>query len=294
MSNVTINVCALFRNSQAHIHRTLEQLSNLTLIEGINWNFFFFENDSRDNTKEILSNWSALYGAKLISENYNAPSFGSIASSIRTSLLAFYRNKIKEEAAQVPSDYTLVIDSDLTWTNQDFEELYTNLIYRSDNTVAVLGSCVQTNIGDFTFGTEHPAYYDLFCFRDKFYGAGLYFSCSPFVDSRDTSIFMLGQPVEVKSGFGGMALYKSFAYNAEGTHYEGQVQSEHISLCAGLSRFGQILAIPTCKPTTMIDLSTINIENCKLIGKQQLEQYHMTNQLRELSVADEYKFKFNQ
>ena len=289
--NIKINVIALFRNSAAHISRTLDQLSNLTSIKGIEFSFFFFENDSRDNTKEILSNWCVLFGGTLVSENYNAPSFGSIASSVRCSLLAFYRNKIKRVAAQTPSDYTLVIDSDLEFSNKDFEELQIAIRCR-DDIVATIGSCVQSNIEDYTFGTGQPAYYDIFPFRDRFNDEGLYFSSTPFINADDAVNFSNGLPVEVLSGFGGMALYVSEIYNNEEVNYQGETHSEHLPLCAALSRFGKILAVPTCKPITTIDLQTVNLEACKEIAKQQFERYKMVNQLRLLSTDNEYKFKF--
>ena len=291
--NIKINVIALFRNSAAHISRTLEQLSNLTSIKGIEFSFFFFENDSKDNTKEILSNWCVLFGGTLVSENYNAPSFGSIDSNIRTSLLAFYRNKIKRIAARTPSNYTLVLDSDLEFTNEDFNELYKVITpkFSNDDIVGVIGSCVQ-NIPDYTFQQGMESQYDLYCFVDKSGGRGMYFSSSPFVNADDTVNFIGGRPVEVMSGFGGMALYVSWAYNNEGVNYSGESASEHVPLNFALRKFGPIFAVPTCRPRATVDLSTINLEACMKLGLQQAEQYKMVNQLRLLSTDNEYKFKF--
>lgn len=287
----TINVYALFRNSSKHIQRTLSQLSDFTLLSEYNFNFFLFENDSTDNTAETLQNWCALYGGQLLSKNFGAPSFASVDSQIRTALMAQYRNQNKRIGENVLSDLSLIVDSDLQFNNDDLLALI-NALKQNPDAVAAIGSCEQ-NIPDLTFpeSGKQTSTYDLYCFIDRHGNRGMYFSSTPFVNQEDTEKFISGIPVEVTSGFGGMMLVHSEAYNA--CKYSGERSSEHVSLCYELRNYGKILAVPNCRPFSTVDLSKINLDACKEIGKQQRQQYTLANQLRVLSVADEYKFKFN-
>ena len=124
----TINTYALWRDSSEHIERTLAQLDSLISLQGFQFNFFFYENDSKDDTIAQLKSWKEKVAGRatveILSEKLNAPRFGSVPSNVRTAMLSYYRNKNKGMGAKVNSDYSLVIDSDLAWTQQDFLELF--------------------------------------------------------------------------------------------------------------------------------------------------------------------------
>ena len=49
MASEKISVYALWRDSESHIHRTLNQLEDLEKL-GFDFEYFFYENDSKDNT----------------------------------------------------------------------------------------------------------------------------------------------------------------------------------------------------------------------------------------------------
>lgn len=118
-------VCALARDCAA----SLEQ--NIPKIERLRSRFseaevIIFENDSKDNTKQRVEEWSAMStGVNLISENYftetikerdqNNPSPGT--SIHRIQKMAKYRNRYIEWINQQSSacDYVLVIDIDVRY-----------------------------------------------------------------------------------------------------------------------------------------------------------------------------------
>ena len=91
-----ISVFSLFRDSQSHIHRTLSQFEEMLNIEDIEFEFFFYENDSIDNTKSILREWCERNNGKVYSEDLGYPKFGSVDSLERVVLLSTYRNKVKD------------------------------------------------------------------------------------------------------------------------------------------------------------------------------------------------------
>jgi glycosyltransferase involved in cell wall biosynthesis len=289
----TINILALWKNSALHAERTFYQLDNLLKIEGFKFNLFFYTNDNRDNTVELLENWKAEHPNTLIkikSEILGAPTFGSIASSYRTSLLAFFRNRCKSMASGVPSDLSLVLDTDLEFFNDDFLALYNHLT-TTENAVAALGSSIQ-NVQDFTFGNTHTSAYDIFCLRDREGNPGIYFADSPFPIKSDNENFRNGLPVKVSSAFGGMGLYKSEAYNK--CFYSGENSSEHVSLSFQIGRFGDLWVVPQCRPVASIDLSTLNLSACEQIGRDNLQKYLIGCKLRSWALAEKYEFEFIQ
>lgn len=286
----TINVYALFRNSEKHIARTLEQFANLTSLPKLEFNFFFYENDSRDNTLSILQDWCKLFNGKVLSETLNAPSFGSVESEERVALLSYYRNKNKSMGADTYSDYSLVIDTDLTWCNSDFNALL-DFMEENQNYVLAASNCRQP-LKDLVFNESEDSHYDTYAFRDKIGLKGVYFADTPFYRKEDKERFQKFLPVEVNSAFGGFALFDSVPFNEEKWASFGD--SEHVALCGALRSWGRIAVVPTSRPFSEIDLSTLNMENCKKIGLQQREKWNYINNLNELSVDEKYKFQFAQ
>jgi len=285
-----INVYALFRDSEENIHRTLEQISNLTTLPGFEFNFYYYCNDSTDNTRQILQDWCALYGGKLLYEELNAPKFGSVESEIRVSLLSYYRNKNKEMGKDTPSDYSLVIDTDLVWGNSDFLALY-DFMEENQNFVAATSNCRQ-NVPDLTFNEASDSFYDVYAFRDKIGLGGVYFADTPFYRKEDKENFQNMLPVEVNSAFGGFCLFDSWAFDKEKWATFGD--SEHVALCGELRAYGRIAIVPTSRPVTHIDLNKLNMENCKKIGEQQREKWERVNKIAEMSKSSEFLFRFKQ
>ena len=290
LETTKVNVYALFRNSEKHIARTLDQFANLTSLPKLEFNFFFYANDCEDNTVTILEDWSCFYGAKIVYEKLDAPKFGSVVSEIRTALLAYYRNKNKAMGKNTQSRYSLVVDSDLTWGNNDFNALL-DFMEENQHYVMATSNCRQ-NVPDLVFGETKDSYYDIYCFRDKVSLGGVYFADTPFYRKEDKERFQNLLPVEVNSAFGGLALIDSTAFNDE--QWASFGESEHVALCGALRSWGRIAVVPTSRPFSQIDLSTLNMENCKKIGMQERERWDYINHLNELSIDKKYNFEFAQ
>lgn len=285
-----INTYALWRDSSEHIERTLAQLDSLISLQGFQFNFFFYENDSKDDTIAQLKSWKERVAphatVEIFSEKLNAPRFGSVPSNVRTAMLSYYRNKNKGMGAKVNSDYSLVIDSDLTWTQKDFLELFGQIRLR-DDTVMATSNCRQ-NVPDYVFERSQESYYDVYCLRDKWGNNGMYFADSPFYDENDNVKFLGGAAVEIKSGFGGLAMVKSSVFNK--IYWSADFHSEHVNFCYDAGRYGKILAVPTSRPFAQIDLSKLNLDNCRKIAHDERANYQNGNQLRDASVMDKWVF----
>jgi hypothetical protein len=290
----TINIYALWKNSAPHAERTFYQLDNLLSLSDFRFNLFFYTNDNSDNTVEILERWKLKHPDTLIeikSEILNAPTFGSITASSRTAILAHFRNKVKRLGLNYPSKASLVIDTDISFSNADFLSLYNNLITLPD-CVGVLASTIQENIADFVENISASAFYDIFPFRDKLGNPGCYFSRTPFYLEEDRQKFLSGEPVEISSGFGSLGIYDSYAYNQ--CEYSGSMGSEHQALSYQIRQFGKLYVDPKAVPSTVIDLSKINIEACRNIGAENYKRMQEVNRLHNWALAEKYEFEFRQ
>ena len=89
-----IAVIALWRDSSKYLSDTLRQLEQQEKILSTKYRFFysFYENDSEDNTPELLSQWIDRHDGVLQSEKRGDPRWKSIPSRARTKLMAEYRN----------------------------------------------------------------------------------------------------------------------------------------------------------------------------------------------------------
>ncbi len=287
--SITISIFALWRDSEKHIARTLAQLDELIKLEGFNFRFHFYSNDNKDNTHQILTNWCAANNGAAITETLNAPRFGSVASNVRTAMLAYYRNKNKSMVGgDDKSQYSFVFDSDLIWGNQDFLALYRTITDRNNIGKVMVGANSRQNIKDLTFGLSQDSFYDVFPLQDSWGQPGMYFTDSPFYDEIDHENFLKGKPIKVNSGFGGMALINTEAFQK--VRWSSDFTSEHVHFCHKLREYGHIYITPNSRPRAEIDLSTLNMENCKKIAAQQFNNYRMGAQLKRWSMSDTFQF----
>jgi hypothetical protein len=274
-----ISVFSLFRDSEKVLEDALSRFSRLLDIDKLDVEFFFYENDSKDDTRSIITDWFKDKPGKFFYEDVNTPKFGSVSDVYRLVLLSYYRNKLKELAGEVSSDYCLLVDSDIIYDNTHVELL----IEESRNDwVMVTPNIRQYQIEDFMLGEAEDSFYDTFAMRDIYFNNVLYFTDCPLILNADRELWKDGKPVEVCSAFGGLALAKSDAYNKSRWSTSGH--SEHINFCTELRRFGKICIIPNCKPKTEIDLSSINMGAVKDIAERQISTLNSLNGIYNASI----------
>jgi hypothetical protein len=265
----SISVFCIWRDSEPHIKRTLKQLEDLESLNGFSFSYFFYENDSKDLTPEIMKQWMELRKGSFLSENLNAKKFGSTPCNDRMKLLCECRNKSKSLAGENKSDYSLIFDGDIEFSKENFLLLVNDIKTLPKAVMATPN--IRQNISDLVFGVSNDSYYDVYPFRDKHGNEGMYFSDCPSFNREDQFNWKIGNHISCSSAFGGFALIKSSAFNS--VWWTSDVNCDHVNLCYDLHQHGVIYCNPRNKVYTNVDLSKIDLNACSQIAAKQKEIY---------------------
>lgn len=277
-----ISVFGLFRDSEDTIQESLKRLDDLNEIEGCEFEFFFYENDSLDNTRSILNEWVKDRNAMFFYEDIGTPKYGSVTNEERLVLLSYYRNKLKRMAGNVSTDFSLLLDTDIVFNNQHVIALLDEIRW-NPNLAMVTANTRQIEIPDVLFGETSDSYYDVFACRDFYNNSCFYFANCPLILQDDREKWNNNIPVSVSSAFGGLAVVSNLAFTYSKWSTNGH--SEHVNFCKEVSRFGEIWIVPSCKPRAIIDINTVSnsmISRAQTIQKERLETY---NKLFKTSVS---------
>ena len=267
--NKKVSVFCIWRDSEKTIDRTLKQLESLESLQNYEFSYYFYENDSEDNTKSVLGNWLIDRSGSFLSEKLSAKKFGSVPDPARMKFLCECRNKSKELAGDNESDYSLLIDSDVEFNNDNFL-LQIKDLNNLDDAVMITPN-VRQNVGDFVFAKSKDSYYDVYAFKDKHGGDGVYFSDCPSYIQEDRNSWENEEPIMVMSSFGGFALIKSNIFNK--VSWDSDICCDHVNMCFDISKYGNIYCEPKSRVYVDLDLGKININSCKKIGYQQRDKY---------------------
>lgn len=262
---INISVFCIWRDSEKHIYKTLKQLEDLESLKDFNFSFYFYENDSIDNTASILKKWVDLRNGAFLSETFNTKKFGSVVDVERMKLLCECRNKCKDLAGENLSDYSLILDSDIEFSKENFL-LQINAFKNCENAVMITPN-VRQNIPDYTFGLSSDSYYDVYSFRDRHGNVGVYFSDCPSYKKQDQFDWKIGKPIKCMSAFGGFAILKSDAFNK--VKWSADANCDHVNMCFDLSAYGNIYCIPRSKVYVDVGIDKINVDSCLKIALQQ-------------------------
>lgn len=276
-----ISVLGLFRDSEEFINQTLSSLDNLSKLG--DFDFYFYENDSIDNTKNILSNWFCSKKGKLINETLNTPKFGSVPDITRLVLLSHYRNKIKSFVKKSDSKYSLLIDTDVFFTEENFFSLYA-FLEKNPYAVMAVSNTRQNQVPDLLYNKTSDSFHDAFTLRDEFNNSGLYFTDCPFVLEKHRDQWSNNTPIRIQSGFGGFSLVRTHLLKKEECYWSTCGNCEHVNFCYSISKFGSIYLLPYCKPITPIDPKIIDIKNWTKNSQQQVNYIKNINYIYQKSL----------
>ncbi len=247
-----ITIISIFRDSELYINNCLKKLDSLEQKTDAKFEYFFYENDSKDKTKEILNKWMKNKKGKLICEDINTPKFGSIVNKERFSLLAQYRNKLLEVGKPFDSDYSLILDSDVIFPDNIIDQY---LIYFKKDVVMVTPNILQ-NIKCKMFDKNKDSYYDCLALRDKKERQGMVWVSNPFFDKNDRDLWTKGDPVEVVSAFGGFPIIKTEILNKVKWSTDGD--TEHLNFCKQIGKYGKIIVVPKIITRVTIPQNMLN------------------------------------
>lgn len=248
-----ISFCGIFRNNEKYLDQYLiPKLTNLEkLMPEIIFSYYFYQNDSNDNTHFILDKFMKSRNGKYLSENNNIKFFERNTSYDRISNINNCRNKLLS-LGPFEGEWTIFIDSDI--------EFQDNLINRfisleiSSDTVGVTCNGVENNNCRNCKDSNH--YYDTLALVFKNNESGFsHFKNSgpkscPFKDVNDINKWNNNNLVEVNSAFGGLAFYRSDVINKEqikynvGYHKDKVYCCEHIGFNNLVTKFGKLFVNP--------------------------------------------------
>lgn len=290
-NNTPVSVLALWRDSGAHIDRVLGQLDRLIQDrQDINFEFYFYENDSKDNTKEKLEEWLKNKKGKLLSETLNTPKFGSVPYLERLVLLAYYRNKLKKLAEHTTSHYTLYIDSDMIFNTDHFNQLL-NLMHKrmyGDKIAMIIPNTRQEGIPDIIDNRTEDSFYDAFALKDYYFNDALYFADCPLILEQDRQRWLTEDLIRVRSGFGGFSMILTEALRE--CSWSSWGNSEHVNFCLEVEKFGNIYIAPKCKPISPIEIGVRDTQQWSQQKESQIKRINAINQAHMVSISDSIKY----
>jgi len=277
-----ISVFGLFRDSEKTINESLSTLEELSNNKSINTEFFFYENDSLDRTREIVSEWMKGKDGKFFYENIGSKKFGSVMDINRLVLMAYYRNKLKKSVGPVNSHYVLLIDTDIVYKVEHVEIL---IDYLESNSKAVMATANtrQREIPDVLYNQTSDSFYDVAACRDRFFNRTLFFSNCPLIMQDDRDDWLSGIPVKVTSAFSGLSLARSNAFNL--CKWSTTDNSEHVNFCTEMLSHGDIYIIPNCRPFSPIDINMVNMDQMKAVGEKQRSIIQYYNSAYNISTS---------
>jgi hypothetical protein len=282
--NVTeINVCATWRDAEGYAERTLACLEKLLNLDNFKFNFYFYENDSVDNTRQILSNWIENKSGELFYEDLGVPKLDSLEPLHKFILLSYCRNKLNQ-LSMPETDYTLLINTDVIFDHIDFTSLFEKA-QTLPMAVMLVANTRDFQSKDLMEETTSDSFYDILTFRDKYFHHGLPFTNCPFLLKEDREAWDKNLPILINAGSGGFSLIRTPVLKQ--CFWSTVGQPEYVNFCSEISKFGNIMMIPDCKPKAALDLSNVSLENCKKIAKEQAEKMEQINQIFYTSLSSE-------
>ena len=250
-----ISIFSLFRDSEKTINDTLSMLDSVEKCTKSEFEYFFYENDSKDKTVEILNQWSKGRKIKIQSEMLNAEKFGSTLHTERMVHMSNIRNKMLDLGSNSDSDFSIILDSDVVF----YPEIVNDFLKFKDLDFSMLTPNIRQNVPCKMGSGCDTSYYDSSILFDTNGINCMTWSDNPFYEEEDREKFESQQPIEVSRAFGGFAFLKSkYLFNCK---WNSKGESEHFSLCDSLVKYGKIFLIPSIQPSVTVNQSQWDYEN---------------------------------
>ncbi len=251
-----ISICAILRDNGKYLEDFL--LPALKTIEkDHNLFYYFYENDSSDNTKELLNDFMKNRKGKILCEDFDTPIFARNTNPNRIKNLTKCRNKLLD-LRPFKGEWVILIDSDIIFPLDIVEQF---LKIEKPKDLIAMGCNGKDNM-ECLFHRECYIYYDSLAFKDTDnilnYNKSFLrrHSCNPFTSKEDKTNWEKGKLVKVNSAFGGLFFYKTDIMNIPTLKYEMitsipyeadpnlKLNCEHWDFNEKLRKFGDIYINP--------------------------------------------------
>lgn len=259
-STKTILFCGIARNVEKNLQRNIDCVRRTGSLFK-DYRIFIYENDSSDNTAQILmDNRSSRFmylSERRTDQDYQAKikSGEDMWHYNRCIVLSECRNKYLQyiEHSDTQFDYVCVLDLDLKggWSYDGVKHAIFTLERDPLNAcVSAYGVLAEKYGNDLLEQHRVSDYimYDSFAFRPLGWNIGLHMMSTPMFNN--IKVQRGDEPIEVDSNFGGMAIYKTQALKNKTYEtkkwLEGFVDSEHIVMHRKMKKEGwKILIDPS-------------------------------------------------
>ena len=253
-----ISLIAILRNAENYLKNFL--LNALNDLEKLNPNidfyYYFYENDSVDDTKILLSEFIKKRKGKLLCENNQIPVFQRNIDRNRIENIAQCRNKLLE-LRPFEGEWTILLDADIVFPPNILTMFFTKNL-PSDLVV------LSVNGKDHVKCTTHHDcnhYYDILALIDNDSVCGFNYSaihntqCCHLSLIEDRKKWFNNELVEVKSAFGGLSFYKTNILNLSNLIYKietpltfiktgEKIYCEHWDFLEKIREYGKIYISP--------------------------------------------------
>jgi hypothetical protein len=231
----TVAFVAICRNACPFLPRTLDLVEE-TAARFRDWSCYIHENDSVDDTKQILGRWQDGERRHASLNTNGRPHLNYTTSTERTHALAEYRSACQQFVRNgEPPEYVVVFDTD-PWGGWSIDGLMTSIAYLVES--QGVASCLASYSWAEVPGPRGPAaiHYDAFALRHNHWrrrDQQWIHHWHPPVGS---------PPVPMNSAFGQLAIYRRDAYLA--MRYSGE-DCEHV--CAHRTMPGRLYLNPSSR-----------------------------------------------
>ena len=254
---VEVSVILLLKNNEFYVKKLNELFDPFEKDSKFKFTYYIYENNSTDKTKESLVEFIKGREGRVILENMNNPEhFGSVISKERGEFMSKIRNKLKGLHGTLTSDYTLLIDSDVIFTKEGFDEMLSQ-IDEENVMVTPFSVCWKTYQNRKTlhyYDTLAKITDDNISYKENM-NTCMFHDCEHCLRHRknhniniDNKHLLKDNVIKVKCAFAGFCLIKTDIYNK--VNWDETI-CEHHSFCEKVREFGNILLLKNVKTVTL-------------------------------------------
>ena len=270
-----IAVIALWRDSAKYLSTSLRQLEKEAETLSPKYRFFysFYENDSVDNTPQLLSSWLDKHQGVLLSQTRKDPKWKSVQSIRRTKLMAEYRNLALKGLYEINFDYLFVFDTDITLEEALISRMINILDLNSE--IGMITPNTIQNVPDAYQSKSDSSYYDSWALIDIRGNKGLSYASNPFLSFDDRHLWRSGLRINVQSAFGGAALIRGNLFKNGYINWSGDNGCEHWDFCKRIRNLNYLVTVDpllSCKVNSSkkkkADYILVQYDKSRLIRSQ--------------------------
>lgn len=280
-----ISVMMCVRDSADYIYRLDSHFTHIEEIcSQFVFKYFFYENDSKDQTKEALVRFFKHHDGCYVSEVKKMRKYGNEISNSRSNHMSWVRKHMQKhfKPLTVHSDYVLIMDCDVWFSSNTI----INMIGRLKGQTKMISGYI-CEIPRFKLESKASwHYFDTLALKfspsydtEKFYNTCMVRDCLrcklcrkrtlKFVDeaSVDKNAFDVNsEPFSVESAFGSFSIVPAEIFSLCNWSPNDQDICEHFEFCRQVKSFGDIIIDPSIPLFMVQSWNGIETEelNCKL------------------------------